>query len=248
MIYVIGLGPGGRDEMTPRAVAALDRCDIILGYKIYIDLIAPLYNKNEKNNKDLHPSSMRQESERCKEALKLALENPDKNIGVISSGDPGVYGMAGLMLETANGQVEVEIVPGITAANSAAAVLGAPLMHDFAIISLSDLLTPQDLIEKRLNAAAEADFVICIYNPASHGRPQHFERACDILLRHKSPDTPAGWVSNISRSGETHKIMTLGEIRNEKLDMFCTAIIGNSETKIKNNLMITPRGYFEKNN
>ncbi len=243
MIFVIGLGPGGPEEMTPRALAALDKCDIILGYKTYIDLIRPL-----NLSKDLRPSSMRQESERCEEVLRLALENQDKNIGIVSSGDPGVYGMAGLMLEIADGKVEVEVVPGVTAANSAAAVLGAPLMHDFAIISLSDLLTPRELIEKRLNAAAEADFVVCLYNPASHGRPLHFQWACDILLRHKSPDTPAGWVSNIGRKDETHKIMTLGEIRDEKLDMFCTAIIGNSETKILNGRMVTPRGYFKKQN
>ena len=228
--------------MTPRAIAALDGCDIICGYTTYIDLIKDL---DILSDKDLRPSGMKHEAERCQEVLKLALENPDKNIGLVSSGDPGVYGMAGLMLEIADSKVEVEIIPGVTAANSAAAVLGAPLMHDFAIISLSDLLTPKELIEKRLNAAAEADFVVCLYNPASHGRPEHFKWACDILLKHKSPETPAGWVSNIGRKDQDYKIMSLKEIRDEKLDMFCTAIIGNSQTKIKDNKMITPRGYLK---
>ena len=242
MIFVIGLGPGGAEDMTPRAIAALDGCDIICGYTTYIDLIKDL---DILSDKDLRPSGMKHEAERCQEVLKLALENPDKNIGLVSSGDPGVYGMAGLMLEIADNKVEVEIIPGVTAANSAAAVLGAPLMHDFAVISLSDLLTPKELIEKRLNAAAEADFVVCLYNPASHGRPEHFKWACDILLKHKSPETPAGWVSNIGRKDQDYKIMSLKEIRDEKLDMFCTAIIGNSQTKIKNNKMITPRGYLK---
>ena len=245
MIFVVGLGPGGQDDMTPRAVNALERSDIICGYVTYIDLIKDF---DILKAKDLRPSGMKHEAERCREVLQLALDNPDKNIALVSSGDPGVYGMAGLMLEiadNADNKVEVEIIPGVTAANSAAAVLGAPLMHDFAIISLSDLLTPKDLIAKRLDAAAQADFVICLYNPASHGRPEHFKWACDILLQHKSPDTPAGWVSNIGRKDQNYKIMTLKEIRDEKLDMFCTAVIGNSQTKIKNNKMITPRGYLK---
>ncbi len=242
MITVVGLGPGGKDEMTPRAFAALERCDVILGYKTYIELIAPLFP-----HKNLIPSAMRQEEDRCREALRLALSG--RTVGLVSSGDPGVYGMAGLMLEIAcahqggGGQVEVEIVPGITAATSAAAALGAPLTHDFAVVSLSDLLTPRELIERRLDAAGQADFVVCLYNPSSHGRPHHFQWACDILLRHKSPDTPAGWVRNVGRPEQQCRVMTLGTIRDEALDMFCTAIIGNSQTAILGGRMVTPRGY-----
>ena len=236
MIYVVGLGPGGKEEMTPRALAALERCDVILGYRTYIDLIAPLFP-----NKELRSSTMRQEAERCREALTLALEG--HTVGLVSSGDPGVYGMAGLMLEIAGDQAEVEIVPGITAANSAAAVLGAPLMQDFAVISLSDLLTPRELIERRLLAAAQADFVVCLYNPSSRGRPHHFQWACSLLLRHRPPETPTGWVRDIGRPGQSHCVTTLGEIQNAQLDMFCTAIIGNSQTAIVAGRMVTRRGY-----
>ena len=244
MIYVVGIGPGGSGEITPRARAALERCDVILGYKTYIELIAPLFGDKDKN-KDIRPFSMTREEERCREALKLAEDG--HTVGLVSGGDPGVYGMAGLMFEiagAAQSNVEIEIVPGITAASAAAAVLGAPLTHDFAVISLSDLLTPRELIERRLDAAAYADFSVCIYNPSSHGRPEHFRWACDVLLRHKSPDTPAGWVRNAGRSDTSSRVMTLGTIRDEQLDMFCTAIIGNSQTVILNkNLMVTPRGY-----
>lgn len=249
MIYVVGLGPGGKEEMTPRALAALERCDVILGYRTYIDLIAPLFP-----NKELRSSTMRQEAERCREALALALEG--HTVGLVSSGDPGVYGMAGLMLEIAGGQLgvlggpfppelktEVEIVPGVTAANSAAAVLGAPLMQDFAVISLSDLLTPRELIERRLLAAAQADFITCLYNPSSRGRPHHFQWACSLLLRHRPPETPAGWVRDIGRPGQSHCVTTLGEIQKAQLDMFCTAIIGNSQTAIVAGRMVTRRGY-----
>lgn len=238
MIYVVGLGPGGRDDMTPRALAALERCDVILGYRTYIDLVAAAL---PDKGKDLRPSAMRQEEDRCREALALALSG--KTVGLVSSGDPGVYGMAGLMLEIAEGQTEVEIVPGITAASSAAAVLGAPLMHDFAVISLSDLLTPRELIERRLDAAARADFVVCLYNPSSHGRPHHFQWACDVLLRHRPPETPAGWVRNVGRTDQSHRVTTLGDIRDAELDMFCTAIIGSPATRIKDGRMVTPRGY-----
>lgn len=236
MIYVVGLGPGGKEEMTPRALAALERCDVILGYRTYIDLIAPLFP-----NKELRSSTMRQEAERCREALALALEG--HTVGLVSSGDPGVYGMAGLMLEIAGEQAEVEIVPGVTAANSAAAVLGAPLMQDFAVISLSDLLTPRELIERRLLAAAQADFITCLYNPSSRGRPHHFQWACSLLLRHRPPETPAGWVRDIGRPGQSHCVTTLGEIQKAQLDMFCTAIIGNSQTVIVAGRMVTRRGY-----
>lgn len=237
MIYVISLGPGGKDQMTPRALSALEKCDIIVGYKTYIDLIAPLF----QGRKELRTSPMKSEVQRCEEVLALSREG--HTVGLISSGDAGVYGMAGIMLETAGGRESVEIVPGVTAACAAAAVLGAPLMHDFAVISLSDLLTPWDRIMKRLEAAAAADFVICLYNPMSRGRPDNLRMACEKLLELKDPDTPAGWVRNAGREGEEAHITTLGRLTDEKLDMFCTVIIGSSSTLSLGTCLVTPRGY-----
>ena len=238
-IYVVGIGPGGIDELTPRAYETLKRCKIIAGYKRYIDLIREYFP-----DKNFMISSMRQEIERCKNLLDAVKE---KNIdaALISSGDSGVYGMAGLMLEVASGSgVEVEIIPGITAANSAAAILGAPLMHDYVNISLSDLMTDWKIITKRLILASEGDFVICLYNPASNHRPENFKKACDILLEYKSPDTPAGYVRNIGREGQEFTIMTLNEIQHcDKIDMLTTVIIGNSQSYIQNGKIITPRGY-----
>ena len=238
MIYVVGIGPGGLDEITPRAMNAMKSCDVIVGYTRYVALIRDFFP-----DKDFITSGMRSELERCTAALNASLSG--KNAALISSGDSGVYGMAGLMLEVAqsSGQ-EVKIIPGITAANSCAAILGAPLMNDYAAVSLSDILTDWDTIEKRLVAACMGDFVICIYNPASHHRPDHFRRACEILIKHgKSPDTPAGYVRNIGREGQTREIMTLGEIMTRKIDMLCTIIIGNSQSYIIDGKIITPRGY-----
>ena len=240
MIYVIGLGPGGEDQMTPRALAALERCDVIIGYKTYIDLIEPLF----RGKCELVVSPMRGEVERCEDALRRSREG--HTVGLISSGDPGVYGMAGIMLELAGPDDNVEIVPGVTAACAAAAMLGAPLMHDFVVISLSDLLTPWELIGKRLEAAAMGDFVICLYNPMSRGRPDNLRKACEILLRHKSPGTAAGWVRNAGREGAENSLTTLGELKDAELDMFCTVIIGNHATKELHGRLVTPRGYLEK--
>ncbi|MBQ7216697.1 MAG: precorrin-3B C(17)-methyltransferase [Synergistaceae bacterium] len=238
MIYVVGIGPGGLDEITPRAMEAMKSCDVIVGYTRYVELVRDIFP-----DKDFITSGMRSELERCTAALNASLSG--KNAALISSGDAGVYGMAGLMLEVAEGSgQEVRIIPGITAANSCAAVLGAPLMNDYAAVSLSDILTDWDTIEKRLIAACDGDFVICLYNPASHHRPDHFRRACEILLAHgKSPDTPAGYVRNIGREGQTHEIMTLGEIMSIKIDMLCTIIIGNSQSYVFDGKIITPRGY-----
>lgn len=237
MIYVIGLGPGNPDQLTPRALSCLEKCDSVIGYKTYIDLIAPLFPK-----KNLIVSAMRKEVDRCREALRLSREG--HTVGLISSGDPGVYGMAGIMLEVAAGSGEkVVIVPGITAACAASAVLGAPLTHDFAVISLSNLLTPMDLILRRLEAAAVADFVICLYNPMSRGRPDNLRIACKKLLEIKDPSTPAGWVRNAGRDGEEKGITTLGELKDMKLDMFCTVVIGNSDTTVLSDRLVTPRGY-----
>lgn len=237
MIYVIGLGPGGPEQITPRAHAALEKCDTIVGYKTYIELVRPIFN----GCKELISSSMKKERTRCEEVLALSLSG--HNVGLISSGDPGVYGMAGIMLEVAQGKAEVEIIPGITAASSSASILGAPLMHDFSVISLSDLLTPWEVIEKRLYAAAEADFVICIYNPASQGRPDHLGRAAEILMNKLPSDRIAGWVRNAGREGENYGLTTLGDLRKAPVDMFCTVIIGNSSTRVIYGRMVTPRGY-----
>lgn len=237
MIYVIGIGPGGVGEITPKALKALNDCNIIMGYAKYIELV-----KNFVANKKFISYPMKKELERCNDALKFSLEG--KNIALVSGGDPGVYGMAGLMLEIAAGKTEVQIISGIPAANSCAAILGAPLMNDYAAISLSDLMTPWEVISQRLIYACKGDFVICIYNPASRTRPEHFKRACEIMLEYKSPDTPAGFVSNAGRSNEYYQISTLGEIKDSELiDMFCTVIIGNSKTFVSDGKIITPRGY-----
>ncbi len=239
VIYVVGLGPGGAGEITPRALAALEKCDLIVGYKAYVELARPLFDKE----KEFVVSAMKQERDRCEEALRLSLSG--RTVGLISSGDPGIYGMAGIMLEVARGRTEVEIIPGITAASSSAAILGAPLGCDFAVISLSDLLTPWKVIEGRLRAAALADFVICIYNPASHGRPEHLSRAADILMEILPAERPAGWVRSAGRKGESCRVTTLGELKNQKIDMFCTVIIGSSATYVIDGRLVTPRGYRE---
>ncbi|MBR1486052.1 MAG: precorrin-3B C(17)-methyltransferase [Synergistaceae bacterium] len=241
MIYVIGIGPGEIDGMTVEALEALKNCDIISGYKVYVDLV-----KKILPGKFFASYSMRTEVERCEDAWKYS-RDLHKNVALISSGDSGVYGMAGLMLEVAkNSNEKIKIIPGVTAANSAAAILGAPLMNDYVTISLSDLMTSWEIITKRLKAACEGDFVICIYNPASHHRPENFKRACEILLEYKSPETPCGYVRNIQRDEQDAKIMTLAEIKNCKIiDMFTTVIIGNSQTYISSDSqkLITPRGY-----
>ncbi|MDR3354307.1 MAG: precorrin-3B C(17)-methyltransferase [Synergistaceae bacterium] len=238
-IFVIGLGPGGGDETTPRALRALERCDVIIGYSVYAEMA-----KRILPEKDVRAFPMRQEIERCRAAVEIALSG--KIVGVVSGGDPGVYGMAGVMLEIAEpygDRVDIEIVPGVTACCSAASVLGAPIAHDFAVISLSDLLTPWDAIERRIELASEGDFVICIYNPSSAKRADYLRRACDIALRTRSAETPAAWVRMAGREGESCRVLTLGGLRDERLDMFCTAFIGNSLTKAWGGRMVTSRGY-----
>lgn len=240
MIYIIGIGPGGVDEITPRAMEAIMKCDLVAGYTKYIDLLESVL----KGKKNTFTTGMTQERGRCEFCLGIA-RDLGKNVALISSGDSGVYGMAGLMLEVAQGSgQEVQIIPGITAANSCAAILGAPLMNDYVTISLSDILTDWLTIERRLVAACMGDFVLCIYNPASKHRPDHFRRACEILIKHgKSPDTPAGYVRNIGREGQTHEVITLGEIMTREIDMLCTIIIGNSQSYVIDGKIITPRGY-----
>ena len=236
-LYVIGIGPGGQDFMTLQAMQALKDSDIIIGYPVYTDLVKPIFP-----DKEYLTTPMKQEVERCRMAVDAACEG--KTVAMISSGDAGVYGMAGPVLELAEGKdVDVEVVAGVTAALSGGAVLGAPLTHDFAVISLSDLLTPWEKIEKRLDAAAAADFCIALYNPSSHKRADYLQKACDIMMRHKSPATVCGTVRNIGREGQSCEIMTLQELRDTKVDMFTTVFIGNSQTMEIDGQMVTPRGY-----
>ena len=240
-LFIIGIGPGGGEDLTGRARTALEQSDCIIGYTVYVDLLKSAYPE-----KEFRTTPMRKEVERCRMALELADEG--KCVAMVCSGDPGVYGMAGLCYELAGErpEVELEVIPGVTSANGGAAVLGAPLMHDFAVISLSDLLTPWELIEKRLRCAAQADFVICLYNPASHKRPDYLNRACQILLEEKAEDTPCGYVRNIGREGETYTILTLKELKDAQVDMFTTVYIGNSSTKVIGNKLVTPRGYLQR--
>ena len=227
-----------------RARAALEGCDLLVGYTAYIDLI-----KDDFPDKEVLSTGMRREVDRCRAAVEAALTG--KDVAVVCSGDSGVYGMAGLVYEVAQEYppIHIEVVSGITAACGGAAVLGAPLTHDFAVVSLSDLLTPWETIGRRLEAAARADFVLCLYNPASRSRPDYLKRACDILLAAgKSPDTVCGTVRNIGRAGEEANILTLGQLRDARVDMFTTVFVGNSQTKVLGGKMVTPRGYLQREN
>ena len=237
-IYVTGLGPGAADQMTIRARKVLEKCPVIIGYTVYIDLI-----REEFPDKTFLSTPMRKEADRCRMAFAEAQKGQD--VAMVCSGDAGVYGMAGLICEVGKDypDVGIEIVPGITAASGGAAVLGAPLMHDFAVISLSDLLTPWDKIEKRIRAAAEADFVLCIYNPSSKKRADYLRKACEMILEYRNPETVCGIVRNIGRDGETYEILSLERLKDTQVDMFTTVFIGNSNTMELNGRMVTPRGY-----
>lgn len=238
-IYVIGIGPGGAEDMTPRAKSAIEAADIVVGYGTYVDLVSDAFP-----GKEFISSAMTREVERCGLVLEKALEG--HNVALISSGDSGIYGMAGIMLEIANKAgtaVEIEVVPGITAASAAAAILGAPITHDFAVISLSDLMTPWKQICRRIECAAQGDFVICIYNPKSKKRSSYIDTARDIILSYRNPETPVGIVRNASRRDESHVVTTLKKMTDHEIDMFTVIIIGNSQTYIKNGKIITPRGY-----
>ncbi len=236
-LYVVGIGPGEASQMTGKAMDALRASDVIAGYGVYVDLVKPLFPE-----KEYLTTAMRKEADRCRMAIDAAMEG--KTVSMISSGDAGVFGMAGLILELSRDKdLQVEVIPGVTAALSGGAVLGAPLTHDFAVISLSDLLTPWDKIEKRLDLAGQADLCIALYNPSSHRRADYLQKACDILLRHVSPDTVCGAVRNIGREGESFEVMTLSQLRDYKADMFTTVFIGNSQTMNINGRMVTPRGY-----
>ncbi len=237
-IYVVGIGPGEYEQMTIRAVDALKSCDVIIGYTVYVDLV-----KEHFADKEFMTTPMRRETERCEMAFEEAVKG--RTVAMICSGDAGVYGMAGLMYEigTSYPDVELEIIPGVTAATAGAAVLGAPLVHDFCLISLSDLLTPWEKIEARLLHASEADFVICLYNPSSRKRHDYLKKACDLMLRYKDPETVCGIVGNIGREGEKMQVMTLAELREQEVDMFTTVFVGNAQTKLIDGRMVTQRGY-----
>ena len=237
-IYVTGLGPGAADQMTIRAKKVLEKCPVIIGYTVYIDLI-----REKFPDKIFLSTPMRREADRCRMAFAEAQKGQD--VAMVCSGDAGIYGMAGLICEIGKDypDVGIEIVPGITAASGGAAVLGAPLMHDFAVISLSDLLTPWEKIEKRIRAAAEADFVICIYNPSSKKRADYLKKACGMILEYRKPETVCGIVRNIGRDGESYEILSLERLQETQADMFTTVFIGNSNTMELNGRMVTPRGY-----
>lgn len=237
-VIVVGIGPGNYENMTVRADRALQSCDVIIGYHVYVDLVKVQYP-----GKEFLTTPMTQETKRCQMALDMAREG--KNVAMVCSGDSGIYGMAALIYELRGetAEPEVEVIPGLTAACSGAAILGAPLTHDFAVISLSDRLTPWDKIEERLEAAAAADLSVVLYNPASKGRPEHLRRACEILLRYLPENRLCGVARNIGREGENRCLMTLGELRNAQVDMFCTVFIGNAMTKEISGNMVTSRGY-----
>lgn len=240
-VYVVGLGPGEEQYLTGEARAALDAAEVLCGYTVYVDLVAPLYP-----GKECCTTPMTRELDRCRWALETA--NGGRTVALVCSGDAGVYGMASPLLELAADypEVEVEVVAGVTAALSGGAVLGAPLGHDFCVISLSDLLTPWELIERRLQCAAEGDFAVCLYNPSSKKRKDHLRRACEILLRVRSGDTACGWVRNIGRAGQERRLLTLEELRDEEVDMFTTVFVGSSRTRCAGGRMVTPRGYEPK--
>lgn len=237
-LSVVGIGPGSFENMTQRAQQALADCDVIVGYTVYVELVKAHYADRE-----FLTTPMRKEVERCELAFERAAAG--KNVAMICSGDAGVYGMSGLIYELSPKYpgVEIEIIPGVSAVISGAAILGAPLMHDFAVISLSDLLTPWEKIEKRLLCAAEADFVLCLYNPSSMKRRDYLQRACDLVLRFAAPETVCGIAKNIGREGESTEILTLAQLRDTEVDMFSTVFIGNSQTRALNGKMVTPRGY-----
>lgn len=237
-VYAVGMGPGDKAQMTLAAAEILEKCPVIVGYTVYIDLLKPLFPE-----KTFLTTPMTQETKRCEMAFEEASKGND--VAMVCSGDAGVYGMAGLLYEIGEKypEVEVETISGLTAACTGAAVLGAPLMHDFAVISLSDRLTPWEKIEKRLEGAAMVDFVICLYNPSSKSRHDYLEKACTCMMKYKEETCVCGIVRNIGRAGEERQIMTLKELQSTKVDMFTTVFIGNEQTKVIKGRMVTPRGY-----
>ena len=239
VVYVVGLGPGDSQFLTAQAAAALDAADVLCGYTVYVELIRARYP-----GKEICATGMTKEIDRCRWALETAQSG--KTVALVCSGDAGVYGMASPLLELGQGypSVTVEIVPGLTAALSGAAVLGAPLAHDFCVISLSDRLTPWAVIERRLACAAAGDFCLALYNPSSRGRADYLQKAVRILRDNgKGPDTVCGLVRCIGRDGQTARLLTLAELEDTAVDMFTTVFVGNAATQILQDRMVTPRGY-----
>lgn len=236
-IYVVGIGPGNMEDISVRAYKTLKNVDVIAGYITYIDLV-----KDEFKEKEFYVSGMKKEIDRCEKVLELAKEG--KTVALISSGDAGIYGMAGIMIEVALGSgIDVEVIPGITSSVAGASLVGAPLMHDQAIISLSDLLTDWEVITKRIDRASEGDFVISLYNPKSKGRTEQIVEAREIMLKHKAPSTPVALLRHVGREDENYTLTNLDEMLNYETDMFTVVIVGNSKTYVKEGKMITPRGY-----
>ena len=237
-VYVVGIGPGDFEQMTVKAARVLKESDVIIGYTVYIDLV-----RDHLPGKEFLSTPMTKEADRCRMAFSEAQKG--RTVSMICSGDAGVYGMAGLMYEIGAKypDIELEIVPGVTAATAGAALLGAPLTHDFCVISLSDLLTPWALIEERLLAASKADFAVCLYNPSSKKRQDYLKKACDLMLQYKAPDTVCGIGKMIGRQGQEKELMTLERLRDTGVDMFTTVFVGNSQTKVVSGAMVTPRGY-----
>ncbi len=241
-LYIVGIGPGAIEHLTKKAEKALLDSEYIIGNGTYIDQVAPVIRKSK-----IIRSGMGGELERARKAVELAGRHV---VSIISGGDANVYGMAGLVLEVAEKEsdIDIEVIPGVTALSAAASLLGAPVVSDFAVVSLSDLLTPMEMIERRLECAGEADFVIAIYNPKSRNRRLNFAKAIEILRKYRSDKTPVGIVKNATREGETVIATTLGRIlgHNEEIDMSTIVLIGNSESRLWNNRIITPRGYHKK--
>jgi len=242
-LYIVGLGPGDSSHLTARAKAVLEDSEIVLGYRTYLDLISDLLE-----GKEVIASGMREEVDRAKAAVEAAASG--RIVSVVSSGDPGIYGMAGLIFEILKergwsweDQVAVEVVPGVSALNAAASLLGAPLMNDFAAISLSDLLTPWEVVARRLDAAAGADFVLVLYNPSSKGRKEQLSEALRIISRYRPPGAPVGLVRNGYREGQRVTVTDLGHIPEDEIDMLTTVVVGSSTTFTFDGLMVTPRGY-----
>lgn len=237
-IYIVGMGPGKEEMMTTQALRVLEECDVIVGYTVYLELLGERFL-----DKELLSTPMKKEIERCH--LCFAEAQKGKKTAMVCSGDAGIYGMASLMYEIGESYPDCELVviPGITAASSGAACLGAPLNHDFCVISLSDLLTPWERIETRLRAAAMGDFAIALYNPSSKKRADYLKRACDILLESVEEERACGYVENIGREGETMTTCTLKELREAQVNMFTTVFIGNSQSRIIDGRLVTKRGY-----
>ena len=242
-LWVVGLGPGTVELLTGQARAALQSADVVIGYEGYVTLVAELLQ-----GKECIALPLTQEVARAQLAVERALAG--QAVSVISSGDAGVYGMASLVLEvleqhqTAAQLPEVVVVPGVSAINACAALLGAPIAHDFAVLSLSDLLTPWEVIEKRLAAAAQADFVLVLLNPKSHRRQQQFTRACALIGQHRAAATPVGLVRNAYRPEQAVRLTTLADLATAPVDMLTTVIIGNSQTRCFQSRLVTPRGYL----